>query len=165
MKTFSSFRSLIRVTSSEPIVRWIFDVSWPLLIDKFCDYPCILEAVSVINIDGGMVQRAVLRSLVGPGAVSKVFPSAKLRFCFWHAIKKPFRDELLIRHGTQHHTKLKEVRGVLKYFFLSCETAGEQRHAEAYLRALVTTSWPSDKEMQTTVTCSADRPGVGLLPR
>lgn len=151
MKTFTSFRSLIRVTSSEPIVRWIFDISWQLLIDKFCDCPTILEAVSLINIDGGMVQRAVLDSLVGSGS-GKVFPNASLRFCFWHAIKKPFREEILTHHPKQHHTKLKEVQRALKFYFLSCETEKEQFSTEIHLATLIKREyWPDDKAVQTAV--------------
>lgn len=135
-KTFTCFRSLIQESSSEDIVRWIFNVSWPLLVQKFSPHPSVLSAIEVITIDGGLVQDAVLRSV-------HVFPNAQIRFCYWHEIKKPFQEEILRCCKSSQLPALKSIQDVLKYIFFSCENKKERMIVQQHLKNLVHSSLSS----------------------
>lgn len=136
-KTFTCFRSLIQEKSSEDVVRWIFNVSWPLLVHKFSPNPSVLDAIQVITIDAGLVQDNILRGLSASENNSKtrVFPNAQIRYCYWHEIKKPFRDEFLV--GTREIDALKDIQQVLKYIFFTCESGPEQEIVQDYLYGFI----------------------------
>ena len=62
-RTYTSFRCLTSETSFEAVVTWVWHLALPLLVSLFAptEHKQVLAAVSVINIDAGMVQEEVLR--------------------------------------------------------------------------------------------------------
>lgn len=114
-RTYTSFRCLISETNTEAVVTWVWHLALPLLVSLFAptEHKQVLAAVSVINIDAGMVQEEVLRR-----HRKQIWKNGKIRFCYYHEIKQKFQSEVLAHAPVRLQDPLKtEILGRLKYIF------------------------------------------------
>lgn len=133
-RTYTGFRTLIAETSSEEIIRWTFSLALPLLLSEFAprQHLGVLSAVNVITMDAALAQRAVFEEIA-----PRTFPSADLRFCYWHTIRKVWDDKISPHLSAQIREPAKaNVLKALKFIFLSAESSREQKNAYKEL-----TSW------------------------
>jgi len=82
----------------------------------------------MILVDAGLVQQAVLQNLVrGPEMTIAVFSNSVIRYCYWHEIKKPFRDDFLTKCKFSTMETLKGVKNRLWLYYIGAQTAAERK--------------------------------------
>lgn len=123
-RTFTCFRALMKERFSQEVVRWIFAVALPLLIQEFAPskHKNVLSAVDTIILDAGAVQSVVFNEIRG-----NVFPSAVINFCYFHEVKQKFQTEILPGTAQTVKAQLKQtILAGLRFIFMNAESDSEQ---------------------------------------